>query len=952
MTHELSLSAPTPPPPPKFPADRETVYVIDLDSYRASNHVLQIQIATRPTATAPTKRTPAKSKRKATIYRRFSAGVDALAASADALDREVAQKISLSSTISPWGSTQELRIHVPMDSSADLIGKLARSGKLFLNKDYHLHDGIVPVGWLCDEPFDLKFQIAPCDAELLSLGICAAAGQVRVPQEQLKQVHPRYFLDEQNRLGLFRNQAAPAMLRAFEAGRPIRVPRSQTAELLERVLNFPGSPGVEFVDCQELQPARVGGTAKPRIRFKAGSPGWDEILDAEIHFDYEGVTLPLHGRLGAEFYDKTRGQIVQIDTALHEQSVQLLESLGAKVRPRSDGVHVMVAKRKLPAVVSQLIHHGWHVEAEDKLYRTGSRFELNLVSGIDWFELQGTARFDDAAIDLPRLLRALRTGERTVLLDDGSIGLIPDQWLQRLGTLAELTPADADTVRFGKSQVGLLDALLAQQTDAVAVDEQFAAARAAVQAFDRVQPQDAPAGFAGTLRPYQQLALGWFAFLRHLGFGGCLADDMGLGKTVQVLALLEERRQQKCGPSLIVVPRSLIFNWTAEAARFAPQLRVLDQSHAQRRKETQHLSDFDLVLTTYGTLRRDAAFLKDFEFDYVVLDESQAIKNSATEVAKAVRLLRGRHKLALSGTPIENHLGELWSLFDFLNPGMLGRVGRFAKMARDASADDRQLLAAAVRPFLLRRTKRQVAPELPERVEQTLIVELDPEHRRAYDELRDYYRTALMTRIETDGIGKSQIIILEALLRLRQAACHPGLVDKARVGEPSAKLEELATRLSAAVEAGERVLVFSQFTSLLAIVRRRLKQAKIDFLYLDGKTKDRQSLVEQFQSGTGPGVFLISLKAGGVGLNLTAARTVYLLDPWWNPAVEAQAIDRTHRIGQQQVVFATRLIASDTVEQKVLELQAKKKGLADAIVNADTGGISSLTREDLQLLLA
>ena len=309
--------------------------------------------------------------------------------------------------------------------------------------------------------------------------------------------------------------------------------------------------------------------------------------------------------------------------------------------------------------------------------------------------------------------------------------------------------------------MGLLDALLAEQ-GAFNVDQQFAAARESLRAFDRIQPQEPPTGFIGTLRPYQKLAQGWFEFLRTLGFGGCLADDMGLGKTIQVLSLLEHRRQLKSGPSLIVVPRSLIFNWIAEARKFTPEIRVLDQSHSQRQKGTEHLSDFDLVLTTYGTLRRDATFLKDFDFDYLVLDEAQAIKNADTEAAKAVRLLTGRHKLALSGTPIENHLGELWSLFDFLNPGMLGRIGRFAGLAHDAKADDRELLAAAVRPFILRRTKKQVAPELPERVEQTIVVELDADQRRAYDELRDYYRQTLLNKIDKDGIGKSQIVILEA----------------------------------------------------------------------------------------------------------------------------------------------------------------------------------------------
>jgi SNF2 family DNA or RNA helicase len=716
-------------------------------------------------------------------------------------------------------------------------------------------------------------------------------------------------------------------------------------------MDFPLGLGVEFVGCDDLRPQRIATVPRPRIHIKAAHPNSD-VLEAIVHFDYGGTLVRIN-QTAVELYDKNQSVIIEVDRAFHESSVDLLVSLGCKMSQQryGNGADFSIHKRKLPALVAQLIHRNWHVEADGKLYRTASKFDLSVVSGIDWFELQGKAHFDQTTIDLPAILQALRAGERSVVLDDGTLGVIPEAWIKQFSNVARLADTDGGAVKFGRSQVGLLDVLLAEQ-GAVNVDEKFNAARNSLRNFDRIEPREAPSGFVGTLRPYQQLALGWFEFLRTLGFGGCLADDMGLGKTVQVLALLEQRRQLKSGPSLIVLPRSLIFNWTAEANKFAPKLRVLDQSHSQRLRGTEHLLDYDLVLTTYGTLRRDAAFLKDFEFDYVILDEAQAIKNSTTEAAKAARLLNGRHKLALSGTPIENHLGELWSLFDFLNPGMLGRVGRFANLASDADRDERQLLAAAVRPFILRRTKKQVAPELPDRIEQTVVVQLDPDQRKAYDELREFYRQSLIKKIETDGIGKSQIVILEALLRLRQAACHPGLIDKARATEPSAKLDELLTRLTSAIETGERVLVFSQFTSFLAIVKARLKQAKIAFLYLDGKTKNRQELVEQFQSGTGPSIFLISLKAGGVGLNLTAARSVYLLDPWWNPAVEAQAIDRSHRIGQQQVVFATRLIAADTVEQKVLELQARKKGLADAIVNADNKGISSLTKEDLELLLA
>jgi SNF2 family DNA or RNA helicase len=369
----------------------------------------------------------------------------------------------------------------------------------------------------------------------------------------------------------------------------------------------------------------------------------------------------------------------------------------------------------------------------------------------------------------------------------------------------------------------------------------------------------------------------------------------------------------------------------------------------------EHFDDHDVIVTTYGTLRRDAALLKDVTFDYAILDEAQAIKNAATESAKAARLLRAEHRLALSGTPVQNHLGELWSLFEFLNPGMLGSGSAFGLdggAARTADADGRALLGRALRPFILRRTKEQVARDLPERTEQVLYCEMDPAQRRLYDELRDHYRRALLPRVAHDGIARSKIQILEALLRLRQAACHPGLLDRDRRHEPSAKLDALLPRLFEVREEGHKALVFSQFTSLLAIVRAALDRGDVPYEYLDGHTRDRQARVERFQGDPDCRLFLLSLKAGGLGLNLTAAEYAFLLDPWWNPAVEAQAIDRTHRIGQTRPVFAYRLIARDTVEEKVLELQETKRDLARAIVMTDDGLLRALTRDDLELLLS
>jgi SNF2 family DNA or RNA helicase len=543
-----------------------------------------------------------------------------------------------------------------------------------------------------------------------------------------------------------------------------------------------------------------------------------------------------------------------------------------------------------------------------------------------------------------------------VVLGDGSVGLLPEDWLSRWANVASMGEVDGEQVRFTRSQGALLDALLASEPEA-RFDERFDELRTKLRAFDGVRPARAPKGFRGELRDYQSFGLAWMRALGELGLGGCLADDMGLGKTVQVLALLAGRRRaERAGPSLVVAPKSVVFNWRDETARFAPSLRVLDHTGSARMAPGAHFADHDIVLTTYGTLRRDIAALREIAFDYAILDEAQTIKNASSASAKAARLLRARHRLALSGTPIENHLGELWSLFEFLNPGMLGAVTAFKRFAGSRSVDDASMttLARAIRPFVLRRTKKEVAKELPDRIDQVVHCELERDQRGLYDELKAHYRASLLSRARREGVGRMTTHVLEALLRLRQAACHPGLIDPARANEPSAKLETLLAQLESVVAEGHKALVFSQFTSLLAIVRARIEAKGVAFEYLDGQTRDRAARVERFQRDDACRVFLVSLKAGGVGLNLTAAAYVFLLDPWWNPAVEAQAIDRAHRIGQQRTVFAYRLIATDTVEERVLDLQRQKRALVEGLFGADgrATGLRGMTAEDLEVLLS
>ena len=442
-------------------------------------------------------------------------------------------------------------------------------------------------------------------------------------------------------------------------------------------------------------------------------------------------------------------------------------------------------------------------------------------------------------------------------------------------------------------------------------------------------------------------------FLAEFGFGGCLADDMGLGKTVQVLALLagQKRRSAPRKPTLLVVPKSVIFNWKAETARFAPGITILDYTGTARPKAELRSRTEDVWLTTYATMRQDIAVLKEIAFSYVILDESQAIKNAASDTAKAVRLLRADHRLALSGTPIENHIGELKSLFDFLNPGLFGSA---REMPLALGSGNSPLVARMVRPFLLRRTKARVAPELPERIEQVIKVKLSPEERSVYNRVLLAARAEVLDAVESKGLARSKLHVLTALLRLRQAACHSRLVDPKSLDSGS-KIHELIDRLLQLKEEGNRALVFSQFTEFLGMVRKALPP-ELPHLYLDGKTRDREALVGKFQEASGPPVFLISLKAGGVGLNLTAAGYVFLLDPWWNPAVEAQAIDRAHRIGQKSSVIAYRLVAEDTIEEKILLLQEKKRNVFKSIVAEDGAGdeslLRSLTREDLEAILS
>jgi len=557
------------------------------------------------------------------------------------------------------------------------------------------------------------------------------------------------------------------------------------------------------------------------------------------------------------------------------------------------------------------------------------RFELT-------FEAKGTS------VDAAAVVRAWQEGLGLVPLAEGGWAGLPASWLAKNGQrVADLLAAREDDGRLARHALPALAALCAdlEQPPPPGLDRLAPLA----ESFDRLPDAEPPADLTATLRAYQRQGVNWLAFLRNTGLGGILADDMGLGKTVQAMCVFPRA-------TLVVCPTSVLFNWKSELARFRPSLRVAVYHGPNRSFDDAA----DVTLTTYAILRLDAKALAARSFGAVVLDEAQAIKNPDSQTARAAYALRAGFRLALTGTPVENRLEELWSLMHFVNRGLLGGRSDFGEQVARPIAEGRAGAAAAlrqrIRPFVLRRLKKDVAPELPPRTEGVLRVELTDGERAVYDAVRAATQKDVLALLGGDGKGAGIIQALEALLRLRQAACHPALVP-GQTASTSSKIEALLEALETAVAEGHKALVFSQWTSLLDLIEPALARAELPFARLDGATRDRAGVVARFQADDGPPVMLVSLKAGGSGLNLTAADHVFLCDPWWNPAVEAQAADRTHRIGQTRPVFVYRLVAAATVEERILALQDAKRALMDAALG-DAASAAGLTREDLLALLA
>ncbi len=615
----------------------------------------------------------------------------------------------------------------------------------------------------------------------------------------------------------------------------------------------------------------------------------------------------------------------------------------------------------LSDAANNLISAGFEIYGRSDLVSYKINYEepkltLSVSSGVDWLDLKADVTFGKEKLGFDKIVNALIKHERFVKMSDGSLGMIPKKWVSRLSGIIGFLNKDKENnaYRASRTQMEIVESLLGIAKKSK-VDKSYKELLHKFKNFKEIKQAQLPKRLNGQLREYQKAGYNWLNFLREFSFGGCLADEMGLGKTLQVLALLlYEKESGNIIPSLIVVPTSLVFNWIQEVKKFAPFLSVYVHHGSKRLKDIGRILQNapDLIVTTYATLREDIEMLNGNEYHYIILDESQQIKNPLAKNTKSVYSLKSKYRLVLTGTPVENNYLELWSQFAFLNPGMLGNMEYFRKMFMSESKDKEDKILALkniISPFILMRKKEMVAKELPQKQITVLYCEMEEKQREIYDYWKDKYKAEILQSIREVGLMKSKIKILQSLTTLRQICNHPCLIDESFTGE-SGKFNLIISQIEEVISEGHKVLVFSAFVKMLNVFRNYLIKKNIKFSYIYGETKDREGEVRNFQEDVSVQVFLISLKAGGFGLNLTAADYVFIVDPWWNPAVEMQAIDRTHRIGQTKNVFVYKAIIKDSIEEKILELQESKVELVKKVITAEEGIFKKLSQENINYL--
>jgi SNF2 family DNA or RNA helicase len=601
--------------------------------------------------------------------------------------------------------------------------------------------------------------------------------------------------------------------------------------------------------------------------------------------------------------------------------------------------------------------HGWEDLKKFRYTTNIPKFNIDAKATEEFFELKVSIQWGEQVVSLKEIRHAILNRQDTIMLEDGTLGHIPEEWISEYSLLLRTGTEEDGVLRISKIHYTLLEDIL-DKIDDKTVQQDIENRKRKLQQFDQIEKKPLSAEIRASLRPYQQSGFNWLQSLDELSWGGCLADDMGLGKTLQTISFLQYLKEKYPGSTqLVVCPTSLIFNWENEIAKFCPSMKFHVYYGLQREFSETHFKDYDVILTSYGVVRNDIDQLSAFLWQYIILDESQAIKNPDARVTRALMKLQSVNRLILSGTPVQNNTSDLYSQFNFANPGLLGPREYFNRefatpIDKLGSKEKTQQLQKLIHPFTLRRTKEQVAKDLPDKTITVLWCTMDAEQRKLYNQYRDGYRKKLLKKIDEEGITKSGMDVLEGLLRLRQICDHPALVNK-KEEEPlsSVKVEELIREVQE--NAGNhKLLIFSQFTEMLQLIKAEFEKVGITYSYLDGSTSlpKRKEEVTRFQEDETIKAFLISLKAGGVGLNLTVADYVYIVDPWWNPAAEMQAIDRAHRIGQKRKVFAYKMICKDTVEERILQMQQRKKMLADDLIQEDAGFVKNLSREDIEFL--
>lgn len=792
------------------------------------------------------------------------------------------------------------------------------------------------------------------------------AGIMEYSMDDNESVSPLFFLYN-HQLFLWKNNEVVHLVEKFLPGGRMTVPAEEWAKTLQEfVMPLAREYKVDF-DRSLIQEVKDG---DPEVKLFLVEKG--DFLVFQPSFSYKGYETKSRDRDEIVVPQGEKLLIVHRNREAENAFIAKLQALHSNFIVHEDNGSLVLKG-------TDVLKNNWFflfVDAMKEMHTPVFGFEalknfrfntakpqtrIFISSNTDWFDAKVDIVFGDQKVTVAEVKRALANKQQFVQLNDGTLGILPEEWLKKYSLLFRVGEGNSNNLKLSRYHLSVVDELYENRDEeelVVQLEEKYERLRQ----FNTINEIDPPATLKPILRPYQIAGFQWLNYLKEVNWGGILADDMGLGKTVQALSFLEHFRAdigQGQVKALVVCPTTLIYNWESEIRKFTPKLTYRIHHGATRTRLREEILDHNVTITTYGTLRSDIKLLMSVNFDYVILDESQAIKNPSSKVTKAACLLNARHRLCMSGTPLQNNTFDIFAQMHFLNPGMLGTMEFFRQefaipIDKFGEQDRKEHLRKILYPFILRRTKEQVAKDLPEKQEMILWCEMEDEQRKIYDAYRNDFRDKILGTIQEQGIQRSQLTILQGLMKLRQICDSPAILNEEEKFENhSIKLEEIGREITENIS-NHKALIFSQFLGMLALIKGKLDELGVKYEYFDGSTSapDREKAIQRFQNDDSVRVFLISLKAGGVGLNLTAADYVYIVDPWWNPAVEQQAIDRTHRIGQTKNIFAYRMICKDTIEDKILQLQEKKRALAKELIADDTSFVKSLTREDVEYLFS